>query len=120
VPGAVPGIHPSDSAPLLHFVSQSLFYEKFRFSGRVSYQWRDDWLETPGGFGLSGAGDESGKGYQNLDIALRYTVNDHFTLYADFANLTDATCVAFQGDEGRPTEVEQIGSRALYGVRCAY
>jgi TonB-dependent receptor len=101
-------------------VNASLFYEKFGFSGRVSYQWRDDWLDTLGGFGLSGAGDEFRKGYENLDIALRYAVNDQFTLYADFANLTNATYVAFQGDESRPTEVEQIGSRVLFGVRFAY
>ena len=101
-------------------VNASLFYEKFGFSGRVSYQWRDDWLDTLGGFGLSGAADEFRKGYENLDVALRYAVNDQFTLYADFANLTDATYVAFQGDESRPTEVEQIGSRFLFGVRYAY
>ncbi len=101
-------------------VNASLFYEKFGFSGRVSYQWRDDWLDTLGGFGLSGAGDEFRKGYENLDVALRFAVNDQFTVYADFANLTDATYIAFQGDESRPTEVEQIGSRVLFGVRYAY
>lgn len=101
-------------------VNASIFYEKFGFSGRVSYQWRSDWLDTLGGFGVGSSGDEFRKGYENLDIALRYALNDQFTVYADFANLTDATYIAFQGNESRPTEVEQIGSRFLFGLRYAY
>ncbi len=101
-------------------VNASLFYEKFGFSGRVSYQWRDDWLDTLGGLGVGSSGDEFRKGYENLDIALRYAINDRFTVYADFANLTDAVYIAYQGDESRPTEVEQIGSRAMFGLRFSY
>ena len=101
-------------------VNASLFYEKFGFSGRVSYQWRSDWLDTLGGFGVGSSGDEFRKGYENLDVALRYALNDNFTLYADFANLTNETYIAFQGDESRPTEVEQIGTRTLFGVRYTY
>ncbi|RYE69320.1 MAG: TonB-dependent receptor, partial [Oxalobacteraceae bacterium] len=43
----------------------SLFYEKYGFSGRVSYQWRSDWLDTLGGMGSG----EYRKGYNNLDVS---------------------------------------------------
>jgi TonB-dependent receptor len=101
-------------------VNASLYYEKFGFSGRVSYQWRDDWLDTLGGLGVGSTGDEFRRAYENVDVTLRYELTDKLTLYADLANLTDETYVAFLGDEGRPTEVEQIGSRYLFGLRFQF
>lgn len=91
----------------------SLYFEKYGLSARVSYQWRDDWLDTLGGLGSG----ESRKSYDNLDVSIRYAVTENFTVFADLANLTDAIYVAYEGDTSRPTEVEQIGSRYLFGVR---
>jgi TonB-dependent receptor len=99
-------------------INASLYYEKFGFSGRISYQWRDRWLDTLGGLGVgAGTGDEYRKEYENLDVALRYAVTDNFTLFADFSNLTDAEYVVYQGTEQLPTEVEQIGRRTMLGLR---
>jgi TonB-dependent receptor len=98
-------------------VNASLFYEKFGFSGRVSYQWRSDWVDTLGGFGVGVNGDERRAGYANLDVALRYAVTPSITLFVDATNLTDEVYVAYQGARDRPTEVEQIGRRFLGGVR---
>jgi TonB-dependent receptor len=99
-------------------VNASIYYERGGFSGRVSYQWRDRWLDTLGGLGVgAGTGDEYRKEYENLDIALRYALNDNFTLFADFANLTDAEYIVYQGTEQLPTEVEQIGRRTMFGLR---
>ena len=97
-------------------VNASLFYEKYGFSGRVSYQWRSHWLDTLGGLGSG----EYRKGYENLDVSLRYAVNENFTLFADLSNLTDEIYVAYDGTEDRPTEVEQVGPRYMFGVRFAY
>lgn len=94
----------------------SLFYEKHGFSARVSYQWRSDWLDTLGGMGSG----EYRKGYENLDVSLRYAVTDNLTLFADLANLTDEIYVAYSGSTAFPTEVEQIGSRYLFGVRANF
>lgn len=91
----------------------SLYYENYGLSARVSYQWRSDWLDSLGGFGSG----ESRKSYGNLDVSLRYQVNDALTLFADAANLTNEKYVAYQDTLEQPTEVEQIGSRYLFGVR---
>lgn len=91
----------------------SLYFEKYGLSARISYQWRDDWLDTLGGLGSG----ESRKSYDNLDISARYAINDRLTLFADMANLTDAIYLAYEGDTTRPTEVEQIGERYLFGIR---
>jgi len=91
----------------------SLFYEKYGISARVSYQWRSHWLDTLGGFGSG----EYRQGYENLDVSLRYALNDNLTLFADLANLTNETYIAYQGTPATPTEVEQIGARYLFGIR---
>lgn len=91
----------------------SLYFEKYGLSARVSYQWRDDWLDTLGGLGSG----ESRKSYDNLDVSIRYVLTRNFTLFADLSNLTDAIYVAYEGDTSRPTEVEQIGRRYLFGIR---
>ncbi|WP_230281548.1 TonB-dependent receptor [Croceicoccus sp. Ery15] len=94
----------------------SLFYEKYGISARVSYQWRSDWTDTLGGMGAG----ENRKGYENLDVSLRYAVTDAFTLYADLANLTDEKYIAYSDTMAHPTEVEQIGSRYMFGIRFSF
>lgn len=98
-------------------INASLFYEKFGLSARISYQWRSDWVDTLGGFGVGSTGDEKRRAYDNLDIAIRYAVTPNVTLFLDANNLTDALYIAFEGDRSKPTEVEQIGRRFLGGVR---
>lgn len=101
-------------------VNASFYFEKYGLSARVSYQYRTDWLDTLGGLGTGGTGDEFRDAYDNLDVSIRYKLTDNFTLFADLSNLTDAVYTAYQGDEGRPTEVEQIGRRYLFGVRFGF
>ncbi|QHL91595.1 TonB-dependent receptor [Sphingomonas changnyeongensis] len=99
-------------------VNASLYYEKHGLSVRLSYQWRDDWLETLGiGTGGGATGDEFRGAYDNLDLAIRYDISPRLGLFIDMNNLTDARYTAFQGDRSRPTEVEQIGRRYMFGVR---
>ena len=95
----------------------SLYYEKFGLSARVSYQHRTRWLDTLGGLGLGGGSDEYRAGYDNVDVAIRYALTPKVSVFADLNNLTDAVYWAYQGNPGRPTEVEQIGRRYLGGIR---
>jgi len=94
----------------------SLYYEKYGFSARLSYQWRSDWEDTLGGLGAG----ETRKGYENLDVSLRYAINENLTVFADLANLTDEYYVAYTGRPDLPSEVEQIGERYLFGIRVNY
>nr|WP_240338892.1 TonB-dependent receptor [Novosphingobium sp. BW1] len=66
-----------------------------------------------------GAG-ENRKGYENLDVSLRYVVPDAFTLYADLANLTNEKYIVYADTINRPTEVEQISSRYMFGSRFSF
>lgn len=98
-------------------VNASLFYEKYGFSARFSYQWRSDWIDT---LSFNGWGDQTRKAYENLDLSLRYAINDNISLYFDLNNLTNEKYIAFEGDINHPTEVEQIGRRFLGGVRFRF
>ncbi|WP_448586915.1 TonB-dependent receptor [Thermaurantiacus sp.] len=102
-------------------VNASLFYEKYGLSARVSYQWRSDWPDTLGGFGTQGElADEIRRAYGNLDITLRYALSPEVILFADFANLTNATYEVFENGPAFPVEVEQIGRRYLAGVKVNF
>ena len=79
----------------------------------MAYQKRTGFLDTIGGLGAG----EFREGFENLDVTARYALTDNITLFADLANLTDETYVAFEGTPATPSEVEQIGSRYLFGVR---
>ncbi|MCB2076842.1 MAG: TonB-dependent receptor [Novosphingobium sp.] len=91
----------------------SIFYEKHGLSARVSYQWRSEYLDTLGGLGAG----EFRDGYENLDVTVRYALTPNFTVYADLANLTNEHYVAYEGTPATPSEVEQIGSRYMFGIR---
>ncbi|RAK52662.1 TonB-dependent receptor [Phenylobacterium deserti] len=98
-------------------VNASVYYEKHGLSARLSYQWRDDWVDT---LSLVGYGDQYRKAYESLDLSVRYALNDRFSVFVDANNLTDETYIAYEGDENHPSEVEQIGSRWMAGFRFTY
>ena len=96
----------------------SLFYEKYGFSARISYQWRDEWLDDI---------DDSDELFdlywdseERLDISLRYAINSNLTIFADANNLTDELGRRYQGLVSRPAEVEGFGRRYLFGVRVNF
>ena len=91
----------------------SVFYEYAGLSLRVAYQNRSDFLDTIGGLGAG----EFRQGFENLDITARYALTPNITLFADLANLTNETYVAYEGTPATPSEVEQIGRRFLFGAR---
>jgi TonB-dependent receptor len=94
-------------------LNASVFYEYAGLSLRVAYQKRSDFLDTLGGLGAG----EFRQGFENLDVTMRYALTDNITLFADLANLTDETYVAYEGTPATPSEVERIGERYLFGVR---
>ena len=94
-------------------MNASLFYEYAGLSLRVAYQKRSEFLDTLGGLGAG----EFRDGFENLDITARYALTPNITLFADLANLTDETYVAYEGTPATPSEVERIGERYLFGVR---
>ena len=96
----------------------SLFFERYGVSARVSYQWRDDWIDSldPANKQLDTYWDDEAR----LSASIRYAFSDHYTIFADANNLTDELGRRYQGFQDNPSEVEGFGRRYQIGVRVNY
>lgn len=100
----------------------SIFYEKYGFSARVNYQYRDDWLDTTEDDSLSEFWAEQ----QRLDFSVRYTLPESMTgstgvtLFVNANNLTNETDVRYVGTRATPNQLESYGRRFLAGVRVDF
>ena len=100
----------------------SLFYENYGLSARISYRYRDSWLdetETSSAFGL-----ESGVFWdeqERVDLSIRYDLEAltgyKASIFFDMNNLTDETDVRYTGARWNPNQVEAYGKRYLIGFR---
>ena len=105
--------------------SLSLFYEDYGFSARLTYRYRDRWLdetETGAVFGL-----DSGVYWAHqmrLDAALRYDLEEltgyQASIFLDVNNITDEADVRYSGYEWNPNQVEAYGRRMVGGIRFAF
>ena len=99
----------------------SVFYENHGLSARLSYRYRDAWLdETEAGVLGTPTGiywDEQ----ERVDLSVRYDLEpltgQNISLFLDMNNLTDETDVRYTGKTWNPNQVEAYGKRYLLGVR---
>ena len=99
----------------------SLFYEDHGLSARLSYRYRDAWLdETEAGRLGTPAGIYWGE-QKRLDLSVRYEleplIGHNVSLFLDLNNLTDARDIRYTGSPWNPNQVEAYGRRYLVGVR---
>ncbi|MEM9287302.1 MAG: TonB-dependent receptor [Pseudomonadota bacterium] len=102
-------------------LNASLFYEKYGFSARVNYQYRDDWLSTTENDGLN----EFWGATTRVDASVRYTVPSKVygttvTLFADGNNLTDERDLRYENTPATPNQYEGFGRRFVIGARIDY
>jgi TonB-dependent receptor len=111
-----------DGAPL-HFpglsrnaYNASVFYEKGRFSTRLSYVWRSSWLINAAGRGNL---PEFNAAYGELDLSASYRFWSSFEVFFDAINLTDSQLEQYNSP-ARPIQYDTFGSRYFLGVRFKY
>jgi TonB-dependent receptor len=95
-------------------LNASIFYENYGWSVRLSYQWRDDWLDEPSPDATT---DTFWSATEQVDFSVRYQVRDGLTVYFDANNLTDEIGQRYQGNPSRPIETEGVGRRYMAGLR---
>ena len=78
-------------------------YERGRFSARVAYNWRSDWLVTTAGNG-TGNLPIYNNDFGQLDASVRFNFNDIWSISLDGVNLTDTQRETYQGSESRPRD----------------
>lgn len=99
----------------------SVFFEKFGFSARVNYQYRDAWLSVT----EDASGGEFWDAQERLDASLRYQLpwtpgGANVSLFANANNLTDAIDVRYSQTPMTPNQVEGYGRRFMAGFRFDY
>jgi len=90
-----------------------VMYEKGRFSARVAYNWRSDWLVTTQGNG-TGQLPVYNKPLGWLDASLRFNINEAWSVSLDGQNLLDSEHETYMLNESRPRDF-RINDRR-YGV----
>lgn len=106
---ALPGV--SDTA------NMSLIYEMGRFSGRVSYNWRDEFLDNPA---VAGNEPQFTEEYSQIDFNLSYEVIDDLFVSLEGINITDEGQRQFGRSSRQLTRTEVLGSRYALGVRYSF
>jgi len=99
----------------------SIFFEKYGFSARVNYQYRDDWLSTTENEDLN----EFWATTERVDASIRYNVPEFITglavtLFADANNITDVRDLRFTNTRATPNQFEGFGERYMFGIRLDY
>lgn len=98
-------------------INAAVFYENYDWSIRLSWQWRDDWLDD---ISPDADGDYYWQESERLDLSVRYQLTDRISLYFDANNLTDEHGIRYQGNRSKPIEVEGFGRRYLFGIRANF
>ncbi|WP_157976670.1 TonB-dependent receptor [Parahaliea mediterranea] len=96
----------------------SLFYEKYDFSIRLNYQYRDDWVSP-----VQDPSDYWGE-QERVDLSIVYDLPINWdrismSVYANFNNLTDETDRRYSGND-TINQSEEYGRRYLLGFRVNY
>ena len=105
---ALPGL--SDTANLV------LFYETDRFSGRVAYNWRDEFLS---GFDQFGAPVFT-ESFAPIDINLTYFVNDNLSIFVEGLNVNEETQRVYSRYSEQLLRANEFGARYNFGVRYRF
>jgi TonB-dependent receptor len=106
----------------------ALTYEKYDLSVRLAYQYRTPWGQSYGSYvtvagAIVPAGTDSANGDtfwdadDELDLSIRYIVNDAFEVYVDGINLLDGKGRRYVDRSEYPIEREGFGQRYVAGVR---
>jgi TonB-dependent receptor len=113
-----------DASRKLPFIKQSdlignlaLTYEKHDFFVRLSYTFRNDYLDEVGESALE---DRYIKAHGQWDLSMFYNVNERFKVFANVINLNDEPLQAYWGESKRLSQHESYGWSMTTGVKWSY
>ncbi|EGF90125.1 tonB-dependent receptor family protein [Asticcacaulis biprosthecium C19] len=99
-------------------------YEKYGLTVRLAAQYRTPWLQDIGSYTTvagkivpNGNGDIYWDKDLEVDLSVRYQINDNFEVFADGVNLTNDGAARFGDTDQYPIEYEKFGKRFIAGVR---
>lgn len=115
---------PGESARKLPFIKQSdlignlaLTYENDDLFVRLSYTYRDDYLDE---LGAEGFEDRYIKAHGQWDLSMFYNLSDQLKIFANVINLGDEPLRAYYGESGRLAQFESYGWSLTAGLKWSY
>ncbi len=125
------GSVPERKAPLIGasdvVYNLSVYYERYGLSARLAYQYRTAWGQSVGDYQvLNGKtvpvanGDVYWDDDEELDLSIRYRINDNFELTFDAANLTNDPGRRYGDTSAFPIEWERFGRRYIAGANFTF
>lgn len=104
-----------------HSANFQVFYEKYDWSVKIAYAWRDDYL--------IGVGQDQGsvdmppqfaKATGHLDMSVIYNITDKLNVFLEGVNLTDETEQRYGRYEEQFLSARQYGPRYALGMRYSF
>lgn len=100
-----------------HSANGSLFYEKYGFQARASYNWRSSFLVSC----FSDYGQpQNRRSYGQLDLNTSFAITGNVQVYLQAVNLTNAYTYDYSILQERVKLVQNTGRRLLFGVRATF
>ena len=93
------------------------YYEKYGFSTRLAFNWRDEFLIVAQG---AGGTPISGNAFGQLDATASYDINDHIKLVVEAKNINNENFRTFQFENERLGTYNEFGRRFFFGIRGSF
>lgn len=93
------------------------FYEKDKYSVRLAYNWRDEFLINTN---RDHGNPEFVEAYSQLDLNMSYQFNEQLSVFMEGLNLTEETTRSFSRYEGALQSATELGARYNIGARYTF
>jgi TonB-dependent receptor len=119
---ADPGQDPNENQFALVGLSDTanatLLYEKYGFSGRISYNWRDTFLNATNQGGSRSP--QYTEAFGQWDATISYRFNEHLEVLAEGINLTGSDQREYRRKEGMTIWAYELAPRYTLGARYTF
>ncbi|WP_010605811.1 TonB-dependent receptor [Pseudoalteromonas maricaloris] len=95
----------------------TLYYDDTRFAARIALNHKGAYIEEHGGDSLS---DSYYGANTSVDFTTSYQLNEQTLVYLELSNLTNEALQYYQGEQGRPLQVEYYGIRGMVGINYQF
>lgn len=92
-------------------------YEKYGFSGRVAYNWRDEFLDSANDGNRNPINVDA---YGQLDFSVGYEINENLSVSFEGVNLTEEDSRTFQRSYAAMRFLRENGARYYLGARYKF
>lgn len=95
----------------------TLYYDDTRFAARIALNHKGAYIEEHGGDSQS---DSYYGANTSVDFTTSYQLNEQTLVYLELSNLTNEALQYYQGEQGRPLQVEYYGIRGMVGINYQF